>query len=449
MNTMNKFLSVLISLTIVLFFSIDASSSNITNYKTPISEDKAQLKWSLKLGNNYKTAPSTVAIVGNTLLIMSGKTLYKIDKNTGKTISTAEMVGSPSYGTVSVTYADGVIYCPLGSGQIQAFSYDEMQSLWVYKDEIGGQSLTPIKFDNGCIYTGFWKSEDKYANYVCIDVTDESESETHESKQAEWTFASLGGFYWAGCEIINDYIVFGCDNGTDKPDDYSKVLCLNKATGQLIDSVTVIGDQRSTITVSDGKLFFATKAGYLHSVDLLSDGTFDDSSLKTLKLGGSATASPVIYNGRLYIGVQGEEFGKGYVRVINAEDLKVIYSVTMKGYPQNTVLVSDAYYNETGRLYIYSTYNAYPGGITVITDSAEQTSAVSQELFTPPENMAEYSISTIVADENGVLYYKNDSGNIFAIETMEHLSLFSRLVNLFRNIINFFRSLFVLTEHGV
>ncbi len=434
-----KIISLFLTLVLALGFVVPCFASGITSAETPTSADTADLKWSLKLGEDYKTAPSTVTVVGNTLLVMSGKALYKLNKKNGKTISTAEMVGSPSYGTVSVTYADGVVYCPLGSGQIQAFSYDKMKSLWVYKDEIGGQSLTPIKYDNGFIYTGFWKNEDKYANYVCIDVADENKNETHESKSAKWAYKSLGGFYWAGCEIVNDYIVFGCDDGTDGYTGASNVLSLNKSTGKKIDSAKITGDQRSSITESNGRFYFATKAGYLYSVKLNSNGSFDDSSMKTLKLGGSTTASPVVYNNRLYIGVQGESFGKGYMKVINAETLKVIYSAAMKGYPQNTALVSDAYFNKTGKVYIYSTYNAYPGGITVLTDSVGQTSAVTEELFTPSDDKAQYSISTIAADEDGNLYYKNDSGNIFCIENEENLSW---IVKLFRKIRDFFRSLF-------
>ncbi len=434
-----RVISLLLSLALTFCFVVPCFASGITSAKTPTSADNAELKWTLKLGEDYKTAPSVVTVVDNTLLVMAGKTLYKLNKNNGKTIATAEMVSSPSYGTVSVTYADGVIYCPLGSGQIQAFSYDKLKSLWVYKDEIGGQALTPIKYDNGFIYTGFWKNEDKYANYVCIDVTDENKNETHESKSAKWVYKSLGGFYWAGCEIINDYIVFGCDDGTEDYTSPSNVVSLNKSTGKKLDSVKITGDQRSSITESNGRLYFATKAGYLYSVKLNSNGSFDDSSMKTLKLGGSATASPVVYNNRLYIGVQGESFGKGYMKVINAETLKVIYSAAMKGYPQNTALVSDAYFNETGKVYVYSSYNAYTGGITVLTDSEGQTSAVSEELFTPSDDKAQYSISTIIADNDGDLYYKNDSGNIFCIENEDNISWF---VKFFRKIRDFFRSLF-------
>jgi hypothetical protein len=445
MRLKNKIISVALAMMITVVptaclaagYSMD---SYITSAKTPVSSSEAQLAWSKQFGTTYRDSPSVQTVVGDTVIVMSRKTLYKLDSETGKVIASAEMVDSPSYGYTPVTYANGVLYCPLGNGRIQAFNYKTMKSLWVYKDAIGGQSLTPITYDNGYIYTGFWKDEDAYANYVCISVKDENKSETNEEKSATWVYKSLGGFYWAGCAVQGDYVVFGTDNGTREDNDNAKAVCLNKTSGKAVDTLTVTGDQRTSMTVYNGKLYFATKAGWLYSVSLNSSGTFNESSLEKLNLYGASTSAPVVYNGRLYIGVQGEGFSTGYIKVINASNLKLIYSADIKGYPQNAVLVSDAYYKKTGKVYIYTTYNAYPGGITVLTDSDGQTSAVTQELFTPESSKTNYCISSIVVDENGTLFYKNDSGYVFAIKNSSNkVSWFAKI---FKAIINFFKNLF-------
>ncbi|HAY73198.1 MAG TPA: hypothetical protein DCY31_04990 [Ruminococcaceae bacterium] len=89
---------------------------------------------------------------------------------------------------------------------------------------------------------------------------------------------------------------------------------------------------------------------------------------------------------------------------------------------------------------IYITYNNNPGGITMFTDSANQTKAESQELFTPADGQRNYCISSIVCDENGTLFYKNDSGYIFAVHTKtKKVSFFKRIFNA---IAEFFRKLF-------
>ncbi len=74
-----------------------------------------------------------------------------------------------------------------------------------------------------------------------------------------------------------------------------------------------------------------------------------------------------------------------------------------------------------GRVYIYFTYNAKPGGIYYTYDAAAQAGAATESgvLFMPPEDMQEYCTSTLCADRDGVLYYKNDSGYLMAAEQKE------------------------------
>lgn len=61
-----------------------------------------------------------------------------------------------------------MIFAPLADGRVQAFNAETLESLWVYQDMLKGQSLSPITYSDGYIYTGFWNAETKDANYVCI-----------------------------------------------------------------------------------------------------------------------------------------------------------------------------------------------------------------------------------------------------------------------------------------
>lgn len=416
------------------------SDSQIVSCKTPVSAADTELAWAVKLGSSYKDAPSPQVVVGDTLIVMSNKKLLKLNVKNGKTVKSTNMVDMPSYSYTPPVYANGVIYCPLDNAKIQAFDYKTMKSLWVYTDPLGGQSLTPITYSDGCIYTGFWNDEDRKANYVCINVADENKKETHEAKKATWTYTSLGGFYWAGCAVVGSNVIFGCDDGTIYANKNSKAVSLNKNTGKFIDSLPIVGDQRSSMTYLNGTLYFTTKAGYLYSVRLNSNGTFNDSSVKRLSLGGASTSTPLIYNGRLYLGVQGKGFGAGYFKVIDANKLTVIYSAQTKGYPQGKFLLSDAYLKDTGKVNIYITYNCAPGGVTMFTDSVGQVKAEKQELYTPAGDKSNYCISSIVADESGTLFYKNDSGYIFALRNKtEKVSFFKRIINA---IVSFFKKLF-------
>ena len=410
------------------------------NSAPPVSQEEAELLWTKQFGTSYKDAPSTVTVVDDTVIIMSKNTLYKLNAKNGKIVKQAEMADIPNFGYTSPAYADGVVYCPLDNGTIQAFDFRTLKSLWIYKDKLGGQSLSPIVYSDGCIYTGFWNDEDTYANFVCIDVKDENKKKTDEIKDAKWTYKSLGGFYWAGCTFSEDCVIVGTDDGTVYANKASKLLSLKKADGKLNDSVSVIGDVRSGITMNGGTAYFVTKAGYLYSVKI-SGGKFDAGSLKKLSLGGASTSTPVIYNGRVYVGVQGKTMKEGTLKVIDAIKLSVIYSAPANGYPQNTALINDTYFKDTGKVYIYSTYNAPPGGITVYTDSANQNTYEKAELFFPDSDKENYCISDIAVDKNGTLFYKNDSGYIFAVGRKEQKKE-NVFVKFFNSIINFFKNIF-------
>ena len=100
------------------------------------------------------------------------------------------------------------------------------------------------------------------------------------------------------------------------------------------------------------------------------------------------------------------------------------YNVSIPGYPQAAPLLSTAYENQDyngdgqadGRVYLYFTYNAKPGGIYMLSDEPGQTSGTAVELFRPASDQQEYCISTICADREGTLYYKNDSNYLMALE---------------------------------
>ncbi|MGN0468842.1 MAG: PQQ-binding-like beta-propeller repeat protein [Acutalibacteraceae bacterium] len=426
---MKKIISLLLVIVTVFFAvipvcALSTPQSYITSAKTPT--EKTMLKFSKSFSGSYKNAPTPPIVVGDTLIVVSGVKLYKLDAKTGKEIASAKMQGSIGYAIVSPAYADGKIFVQLDNGTVQAFDYKTMKSLWVYKDSLGGQSLCPITYDSGYIYTGFWNGEEDYADYVCLSVKDEDTKKETEAKKAKWTYKSKGGFYMAGCAVLKNFVVLGKDDGKSSYTGDSKILSLNKSTGKAVSTLSVKGDIRSTPCYdSQTKAFYiASKAGYVYKFKTdSSSGKL--SSLKSYKAVGSVTASPTVYKGRIYVGCQSGKSGK--FLVINASDMKLIYQSDMNGYPQAAALVSTGYGD---KIYVYLTYNAKPGGITMFEDSAGQKSAKKTELFTPADNMSQYCISPIAAGSDGTLYYKNDSGNIMAV-TKKSTNIFTDLIDEF------------------
>ena len=109
--------------------------------------------------------------------------------------------------------------------------------------------------------------------------------------------------------------------------------------------------------------------------------------------GAQSTSTPVVYNGRVYIG-----YGGGFnnnkdfqsMIVADATTLDQIYRVPMYGYPQASPLLTTAYEDsEDGAVYLYITYNYPPGGVTVIKDKyiVEGKTAPEALMFIPNDGV--------------------------------------------------------------
>lgn len=436
MKKINRLFCFALCFLIIFLLMAASASAAVTEAQTPISADETQLKWSIKLGSSYRDAPSVPAVSGNYVYVMSCNMLYKLNAQNGETAKSAEMTDEPSFSYTPVLIDDGKIFCPLEDGTVQAFDKNTLSSVWIYNDSLGGQALTPIVYYGGCIYTGFWNDEELDANFVCLDA---------KTGTLKWKFTHKGGFYWSECYVNDKYVIVGGDNSSGDVNAKGLLHCFDRLTGKLLDTAEIIGDQRSGITFSGGKLYFVTKAGYLYKTFVDSNGNFG--TLNYLKLSGASTSTPVIYNNRIYIGVQSQRFG-GCLNVIDTEKMSLIYSASLNGYPQSEMLLSNAYESHTGKVYIYSTYNAAPGGITVITDSIGQTKAVTEHLYIPSEGSQSYCISSVSVGTDGTLYYKNDSGTIFAVETIKEQpvesekSIFKIIIEVFILVINLIVGIF-------
>ena len=217
-------------------------------------------KWATRLdAKGWDAALTPPLILGGYVYVASGQFIYKMDKNTGDIVKTSErMSGNMQYAMIPLAYAEGMLFAQIGGGQIQALSATTLKSLWI-SEKLGGQTLSPITYKNGYIYTGTWNSDTTPGSYFCLSVTDEDPSKGNEIKYCTWKYDHKGGFYWAGAYASENYLVFGSDDGAG--DAYTSILySVNTHTGQLIDKRTdVIGDIRSTITYNNGYVYFNDK----------------------------------------------------------------------------------------------------------------------------------------------------------------------------------------------
>lgn len=424
-------------------FGYNNKNNIVINRPTPLTKDETALYWANKIGEGMDYGATGVPIlVDDYLYCYAGTSIMKIDKMSGEIVKTGVMTGgSSAYAICSLTYAEGLVFVGLNNGIVQAFNAETLESVWIYHDELKGQPNAQITYDDGYIYTGFWKSEDGKAGYVCLSITDEDPNDTDEEKLATWRHVQKGGFYWAGAYIEGDYLYIGSDDG-EKEGIYNDahLLSINKHTGEVVEEYLIPdgGDIRSSVTSYNGKLYFTSKGGYFHEAEYNSK-TGDIITVRSLKLENGttgtamSTSTPTIYNGRAYVGVSGKGQFTAYsghnITVIDIDSWSIAYRVPTQGYPQTTGTLTTYYEKEKGYAYIYFFDNYTPGKLRVIADkpgvtepimTVEETVngstyVVGESVFEPTGELAQYCICTPIIDEDGTLYFKNDSAYLFAV----------------------------------
>ena len=333
-------------------------------------------------------------LVDGDLITYTGSTIKRLDVNTGKVLAEGTMAGTSSFSINPATYADGMIFVGLSGGKIQAFNAKTLESLWIYTDPLGGQPNTSPTYHDGYIYVGFWNGESKPGNFVAISVTDEDPMKTDEAKLASWSYACVGGFYWAGAYVTDNLCIVGTDDGSGEGDyiNTSALLVFDRLTGKLLDShYGCKGDIRSNVShdPDSDRVFFTSKGGYIYNaaIDWETGKITDFKSLALKDAEGytseekpgaiMSTCTPSVYNGRIYLGVSGSkgqfsQNGGHCIEVIDLDtatgEMSYAYSYGIIGYPQTSAMVSTAYVDKDfdgdgagdGYVFIYLPYNYTP-----------------------------------------------------------------------------------------
>ena len=437
-----------------LQFRADNNNNGVVDVKTPMKAEDTVLEWSNKIGDGFDSgATGCPIIVGGYLYTYAGNSIVKVNKDTGEVVDSGLMAASSSFAINSPTYAEGMIFVGLSDGRVQAFNAETLDSLWVFTDDLGGQPNCPIVYHDGYVYTGFWNSEVSSANFVCISVTDEDPTNSTETKPAAWTYTH-NGFYWAGAYVNDDFVLVGTDDGdSGYTNGYASVMTLDPKTGVLLDEerLTNVGDQRSSICYDEATdaYYFTTKGGDFYQIKVDDNGMFVKDSLYSLHLDNysnsetnppMSTSTPVIYNGRAYIGVSGtSQFGpySGHnITVIDLDTFSIAYTVPTHGYPQVSGLLTTAY-EEDGYVYVYFIDNYTPGKLRVIRDNPDMTEVdhtytttetysnagktetieTGYVLFTPSGAEAQYAICSPITDADGNIYFKNDSARLMKLSS--------------------------------
>lgn len=419
------------------------SNNGITNAKTPISAAGGMLYWASPLGKGWDNgAVSSPILVDDCLVVYAGNHIYRVNKATGAIEASGDMAGTSSFAINGPTYANGILLVGLSNGRIQAFNAKTLESLWLYTDPMGGQPNCPITILGDYAYTGFWNGEALGGSFVCVSLTDEDPTSTTEAKYATWRHEQDGGFYWAGAYACNDFIMVGTDDGDALR---SYLYLFDPLTGKVLDFKSGFdGDIRSTICYDDvtNAYYFTSKGGTFYRAKVeAQNGSYAITACDGLKLDNGSddpalppmsTSTPVVYNSRAYIGVSGTgqftQYSGHNITVIDLENWEIAYKVPTQGYPQTSGLLTTAYEQKNGYVYVYFFDNYTPGTLRVLRDKPGQTAVdyrtkesfsgksyyTPYAVFTPYDKQAQYAICSPIVDSDGTIYFKNDSGYLMA-----------------------------------
>lgn len=396
------------------------SNAVVENVSTPTGALASSwtFDWKAYSGASYPNASEPIVVNGNVYLAVN-KRLLKIDAESGKVLAESNLKTSIGYTTRPI-YANGLVIVPLDGGAVQALTADTLTTVWV-TDSVSGtaQSNSQLTVDGNYLYVGT----------VDVDYGKGTYNNGHLTRiniltgAISWQHVNAGeGYYWTGATVGDGFVLVPTSAGT--------VEMLSKSTGDVLGSVSLGALVNSTCVLSkDGKhAYVISRDGKLHVLSL-SDAKAKASSCiseeRVVDLGLTGCACmPTLYGNKLVVG--GEISGGSALAIVDlASDFAttLVSSADGSSLPAGGIkgapLVSAAQADGT---YIYFTVNYgatsdyvnYTSGGGVYCYKMGDTQASSVYNATGHNN---YCDSPIACDAKGNLYYINDSGTLFKLNS--------------------------------
>lgn len=397
-------------------------NQNILEAEPATDEKEAELSWR----NHYENL-SGITLVDGMLCAYSESELMLIDPETGETIKKAQLGarGQTGLGNKPV-YGGGKIFVQLTTGRIQAFDAFSLKSLWLYANPDGGMLTGGLRYDNGYLYAGTYNSSTGTEQLLCISTEDEDPTNTMEEKECLWKHKTSGGYYCTSPYTDETYIYAVSSTG--------KLLCMEKTTGLLKQSIDLagMGGTAAAIAYYEGRIYFTTVNGYLCSYRVGENGV-EEESLQSYKLGGCSKSTPVIYNGRLYVGYStgaasaGQPAGAGpyYLAVLSVDastgKTEPIYQTQLMGMVNESTTVAVSKDGKEVRICFTVNHGTY-GGVYVLWDAAGQAEASEKNTYLKiSDEGTDMATGSVVMGQDGTMYLRTENGSLMAVNKTDLL----------------------------
>lgn len=408
---------------------INGGSGSVTDALTPTSN--GELAWAENLltheeveANGKLFASDPLIIDGKIYIVTASEVqdpetwrpihslarLQVVDRSTGK-IEREVQLGTSMDSTCRPAYADGIIVIPLSGGYLQAVSAKTLETIWVVPAASKGQSLCTLTVRDGYVYVSsfdaFGEGEATASGFV-------RRYNLRTGALAGDMRNNGAGYYWAGGVNVGDFFVIGDDAGV--------IHVFTSDLSREVSSVDVSDHfLRSSLVEADGFVYAVSRDdGVLHKLAIDEHGAVCE--VGSVKVAAYSTSTPAIVGGYAFVGGLGEGkmwLAPGMLSVVDLSSMTVVSSITkadgsdIRGEIKSAPLVSV----RDDEVYVYFTSNKVSnsfdagGGVYVYRLGDAQ----AKVLFQPKPDMVQYCMASVICDEEGNLYYTNDSGHLFKI----------------------------------
>ena len=142
-----------------------------------------------------------------------GKTINKMDAVSGERVASGAMVNNSSFSIVPPTYADGKIFVGIAGGIVQAFDAKTLKSLWVYTDKLGDSRTVRSPIMTAAFIPDFGILKHVMQTLSASALRMKIRKRPTKPKRRSETYTSKGGFYWAGADVCENFLLVGTDDG--------------------------------------------------------------------------------------------------------------------------------------------------------------------------------------------------------------------------------------------
>lgn len=376
----------------------DKNNNAVVDSKAPTN--KTELLW-----ESFSNAPDswgsvyagTPILVNNHIYAVRNHKIEMLDAKTGKVKASTKLHSQIGYYS-NIIYGGGMIFVPLGNGDVQCFNAATLKSMYLIENPASLGSYWGVygamHYDNGKLYIGYSNQGD-YGGYAVYDTLDPNIDDEYEVVKPLWmTREKDQSYYGSGAVTIKDMVVIGGDGGI--------VSVRNAKTGEELSKCQLSGKIRCSLVYADGYIWTTTQNKKIYKLLLSENGKI--TVAEEADLPNNSNASPVVTGGKVY--VTGGVWGAGFFAVY---DMNLTLLAQEKGEnPFNTPTVSTAYDN----VCVYFTENG-PEGSLYMAEVTANNKITLTKIYTPEH--PQYSMSKVIVGSDGTIYYANDSGYLFAI----------------------------------